>query len=116
MQEIYDSGGTVVGWLDGDYILDHASVSWIGFLHGELIYLGGSRPLGFFSAGVFRDLRGNAIAFVRGAKAGQVLPDLKAATAPVPPAKIRRPVAPSVPERPVNKIGWGRSWKEFFDL
>jgi hypothetical protein len=115
LHEIYDGSGSLVGFIDGDFIFDRATEEWVAYLSGELVYAGGAKVLGFLHDGFFRDLRGNSIAFVRGAK-GAVLPDIQiAALDLVLPGKPSRPVAPVSPPMPPARWGWGPSWREFVE-
>jgi 4-fold beta-flower domain-containing protein len=115
MNPIFGPSGRVVAWLRGTNIYDldgsHAAV-----INGNNVYGHRGQQLGTFTKGFFRDARGGAVAFVRGASVGPVPP--VPAVPPVPPVPQIPPIpaVPAIPRVPaVPLLSWGTSWALFIN-
>jgi len=114
MQAVFDRRGVTVGWIDDERVLD-LRVQHRAFVRGSALFGYDTRYLGTFSGGFFRDRAGNAVAFIRGASGGPLLPLTQLPPipplAPLPPLK---PLAPLAPLAPWPSLSWSKlSWEDF---
>ena len=105
MEPIYDRSGKVVAWLNEGRILDQSN-KYSGFLHNDALYSMNGHYLGQFRSGFFRDRSGGAVAFIKGASGGPVIPATQ-----IPPIN---PIPPVAPVAPIGLIGWGLDWDDLF--
>jgi hypothetical protein len=117
MNPIFNREGSVVGWLEGDAVIDRdgrrrAFVSNDGLYDNESHYLGRTHN------GFFWDQNGKAIAFIEGAKGGPLLPRIK----PIPSEPVIEPsealpsLPPETPAAPPYKGLWSKtSWEDFLE-
>lgn len=112
MNPIHDSSGAVVAWLDSQYIRD-LNGGVIAFVRYINVYRLDGQNLGTFRSCYFRDHSGFAVAFVRGATIGPLLPF--PAIPPVPPIPAVPPslpfpaIPPPIPASPLpewSPSGW----------
>lgn len=115
MNPIYDRKGQVVAWLRNDrdiYQLDgkHAAVIKNGNVYGHR-----GQHLGIFKKGLFRCHRGGAVAFLKGASGGPMLPLPSISPIPPIPATPPIPAIPSIPPIPaIPSLGWSSTaWGQF---
>ncbi len=95
-EPIYDPQATIVGWLHGDVIFGTDFVHR-AFIHRGSVHSYRRKYLGRFDRGYFRDLAGDAVAFVVGATGWPLLPQVGNAPIPrVPPISPFPPV-PTIP-------------------
>lgn len=115
MEPIFDRRGLVRGWLKDDRIFDPTGRP-VAFLNGMSVVSYRGREVGKFQSGFLRDLRGGAIAFVRGASRGPVLPVPSVPPVPPVPAVPPVPPVPPVPSVPaVPGLGWSQiGWDQLF--
>lgn len=114
MREIFDRTGAVVGWLDRENVFDRASRLWVAFLREDVVFAIDGRALGVFRFGFFRDRRGAAIAFIRGASHGPELPkSLEIVAPPRMPSWLHDPRTVSHPPMPMGGARWGVDWRTF---
>jgi hypothetical protein len=106
-----------VAWLRNDVVLDRGSHRYVAFLQGRPGYLFSydGRYLGWLQRGYVRDRKGDAVAFLQGARGGPVLPVYSdSAVRPVP---LARPVAPQpmpAPSPAAPTRNWSQlSWNQF---
>ena len=101
MEPIFDRHGEAVAWLREDIIFD-AYGNARALIRGEQVYNYSATTLGTHSRGYFRDRRGQAVAFTRGASGGPMLPI--PAIPPIPPIPGIPPIPPIPPILPVPPI------------
>lgn len=116
MEPIFDRRGAVVGWFDGAFVVGPSN-TFVGHVKADVVLsMSSGRPLGYFAKGFFRDHRGDAVAFLRGATGGPITPIVSSFTpmAPVLPVRPMTPIgiAPIV-LTPVGSLAWGEEWAEF---
>ena len=115
MTPIYNRMGRPVGWITTRHIFDLKG-SPVAFLDGDSVVSFSGRHLGFFDRGLFRDQRGDVVAFLSGAKGGPALPPVPE-VAPNPPAPINLPILPRLSNRPIAPIpfmNWSQTdWRQF---
>ena len=112
---IHGRVGETIAWLDDGVVYDMCG-RWVAFLDDDIVYSFRGQPLGHFEDGWFRELRGDAVAFVEGcADNGPVIPVCE--TVPIPPALDCPPMPPTPHEFPVSGIpgvDWSLgTWGEF---
>jgi len=111
---IFDRSGNVIGWLDREIIRD-MNGQHRAFVTEDRVYNYGGRFLGRIHNGFFRDSNGNAIAFIKGAGGGPLLPI--PSIPPIPPVFPVSPVkpVPSVPPvSPIPSLYWSNAnWDSF---
>lgn len=114
MEPIYDRQGIVVAWKNGNVIHD-ISGNAIAFINDTNVISYTGKHLGVLNNGFFRDHRGDAVAFMKGATGGPILPVLS--VPPVPPVPAIAPVPPIPPIPPVPAVpslSWSDlSWDKF---
>ena len=98
---IHDSAGLTVGWLDANTVRDRSGIHR-AFVSNRSIFTYSGGYLGAFVDGFFRDKSGHAVAFIRGATGGPLLP--LAALPPSPPLFPLAPLAPLPPLPPVPAL------------
>ncbi len=115
-EPIFDSNGRVVGWLRGQLIYDLGGNSR-AFLHGDCVSSNRGRHLGRMDRGFFRDRSGNAVAFLKGARGGPILPVPEVPPVPpIPAVPPVPPVSPVPPVPPVPSLSWSPlSWARFLE-
>ena len=115
MEPIYDRRGSVVAWLSGQNLY-HRNGQHAAVVHGDNVYGHRGQQLGRFVNGLFRDHQGGAVAFLRGASGGPVLPVPSVPPVPPVPSVPPVPAVPSVPRVPaVPSLGWGAAWQNFIN-
>ncbi len=114
MQPIHDSAGAVVAWKRENDIHNTRGEA-VAFLSNRNLVSYKGRHLGVFDKGLFRDYRGDVVAFMRGATGGPVLPvPSEVPVPPVPAVAPVRPEPPVPPEPAVPSLRWSSlSWEEF---
>jgi hypothetical protein len=114
MEPIFDRRGSVVAWIKGEDIYD-LDGSHVAVLNGWNVYGHQGQHLGVIDRGLFRDHRGGAVAFTRGARGGPILPI--PAIPPIPPIPSISPIPaiPSIPPIPaIPSLGWSAvDWRSF---
>jgi hypothetical protein len=107
MEPIFDSAGRPVAWLyRQQFLIDRFGVCR-AFIRGRVLFSMDRRVLGEFSQGYVWDTQGEAVAFVRGASNGPVLPAPHyAGSAPIPPVVSVPVLPPVVASQPVHRIKW----------
>lgn len=114
VREIFDRSGAVVGWLDRENVFDRASRSWVAFVREDVVFAIDGAALGIFRFGFFRDRRGGAVAFIRGASRGPELPEsLEIVAPPRMPSWLHDPRTLFRPPMPVGGTRWGLDWRTF---
>lgn len=116
MEPIFDRDGECVGWLDGDRVVDRGSrrVAWVD---DDAVFDASGRQLGWLDEGFFRDRRGHAVAFVRGATGGPITPITGFAPSPPMGLSVGKPLAVRIAAmKPIGSLSWGRSWEEFWSM
>ena len=114
MEPIYDRLGKVVAWLYEGRIIDKSN-KYRGFLHNDALYSMSRPHLGRFRSGFFRDLSGGAVAFIKGASGGPLLPLTQIAPIPpIPPIPPINPIPPVPPVAPLDHLSWGLEWDDMF--
>ena len=113
MEAIFDATGKPVAWLyQRQYVIDRSNVCR-AFVRERLVFSADRRVLGEFADGYIWDARGEAVAFIRGAKNGPNLPAPHVCPpAPLPPALAVPPLSPVVASLPTHRIKWSRSTLE----
>jgi hypothetical protein len=115
VEPIFDCSGRVVAWLRGTDIY-HLNGAHAGVINGENVYGHFGQQLGVFRNGLFRDHAGGAVAFMRRAAGGPLLPVMSVPPVPPIPSVPPVPAVPSVPTVPgVPSLGWGQDWQEFIN-
>lgn len=115
MEPIFNNNGQVVAWLREKDIY-HLDGSHAAVVNGENVYGHRGQHLGVFKQGLFRDQSGGAVAFIRGAHGGPILPI--PAIPPIPPIPAIAPIPsiPSIPPIPaIPSLGWGQVWNAFIN-
>jgi sporulation protein YlmC with PRC-barrel domain len=114
MEPIFDKNGKTVGWLNNLVIHDR-SATYRAFIAGAAVYDFSGRYLGRFRQGFFRDKRGNAVAFLKGARGGPLLPFTEFPPfAPFPPFPPLRPLPELPPLPPLDTLKWSAlSFEDF---
>lgn len=114
MEPIYDSAGAVVAWKREGDIHDVRGQA-VAFLSNKNVVSYSGRHLGVLDKGLFRDHRGDIVAFMSGARGGPLLP--VQSEKPVPPVPAFAPVRPEPPVPPapaVPSLRWSPlSWEQF---
>ena len=114
MQPIFNKSGKVEAWLKGSEIYNPRGYN-VGYVINNATYNLKSKYIGTLQKSFFRDLNGNVVTFLNGAKSGPVLPSFK--SLPVKPVlKSTSPhkVVPSPPPPPTIKPRWSKiDWDEF---
>jgi hypothetical protein len=113
---IYNRNGRVIGWLDGKVLRD-ISGRHRAFVYDNNVFTYSSVHLGTFQNGYIRDNRGNAVAFIDGAKGGPLppLPSLPP-LAPLFPLAPISPIPPVPPVAPIPSLSWSElDWDEFLE-
>jgi hypothetical protein len=117
VEPIFDRRGRVVAWLRNDVVFDRGSHRYVAFLQGRPGHLFSydGRYLGRLQRGYVRDRKGDAVAFLQGARGGPVLPVYSdSAVRPVP---LAPPVAPEplpAPSPAAPTRNWSQlSWNQF---
>ncbi len=87
MDPIFNRDGRMVGWLQNRVIYDKSG-GYRAFLRKEAVHSFRGNFLGHLDQGYFRDWRGDAVAFLKGAKHGPALPFLETA---LPLTQLRIP-------------------------
>jgi len=115
MEPIFDRTGTVIGWLHEGRFLDRSNL-YRGFLSGEAIHSMSGNYLGKFQNGFIRDKNGKAVAFIKGASGGPILPLAKVPQIPpIPPIPPLKSI-PSIPPIPqIPSLAWGTDWESFLN-
>ncbi|WP_299039803.1 4-fold beta flower protein [uncultured Pseudokineococcus sp.] len=90
MDPIYGPNGHVAAWLERPDCVRSLDGAVIGWLHGDAVHGLGGQHVGYFNDGLFRDQRGDVVAWVTGARGGPVKPVKQAA--PIRPIRQVRPV------------------------
>lgn len=100
---IHDRYGRTIGWLEEDTIR-HLDGGTAAFVSGEAIFNDSGTCIGFIHDRYFRDLQGDAVAFLPGATGGPPLPLPERSPmrppfsyAPMRPIGSRPPVRPKAP-------------------
>lgn len=116
MEPIYDRTGHPVGWLLDDVVRDMKARPR-AFVDRGAVYSYDARYLGVVDRGFFRDRDGRAVAFVRGASAGPVMPPTKSAPMPpIPPIAPVHPMPPVPPPPPTASAKWSElEWDRFIN-
>jgi len=107
MEPVFDAGGRPAAWLyNRQFLIDRTNVCR-AFVRDRVLFLLDHRVIGSFSDGYVWDARGEAVAFVRGATNGPVLPAPHAyRPPPVPPAVSVPGLTPVVPALPTHRMRW----------
>lgn len=92
MEPIYGQSGQVVGWLSEDRLVA-LNGRTVGRLYDDAVHREDGSHIGYFNEGVFRDNRGDTVAFIDGASGG-----------PMKPMKHVRPVQPVQHVQPVRAV------------
>lgn len=115
MEPIYTRSGAVVGWLHQQRVIDRYN-NYRGFLHNNALYSMNGQYLGRFNNGFFRDLFGNAVAFIKGASGGPLLPITQIPPIPpIPPVPPINPIPPIPPIPPIDSLIWGVEWEDLLN-
>ena len=114
MEAIFDQHCKFVGWLHESFVYDRG-MELRAYVRDQYVFTArGGEHLGFYTNGVFRDRRGGAVAFLKGASPGE-RPGLPPSPAPiVPPAPPVCPRNPPTPDEPLKPQGdWSHvSWDD----
>ena len=114
MLPIFDKNGYVTAWLKEERIFG-ISGKPEAFLSGENIFNYAGKYCGVFKDCFFRDNKGDAIAFIRGAHGGPKLPVTK--MPPPPPITSPSPMKPVIGFPPIPArltFNWSKtSWADF---
>ena len=117
MEPIFDRNGKTVGWLQEDVVYDLNGVH-LAFIFRGAVFDYGGHHLGSFSHKFFRDEKGRAVAFVKGAS-GVTVPHT-ASSPPTPSVSASLPQPPQMSSRkipeipPVQTLSWsGTAWERF---
>lgn len=114
MEPIYNQKGLTVGWLkEGvNYNIDGTPCA---FIRNDNIFNYEGDYLARLNRGFFRDMNGDAVAFMRGASGGPIPPVPEVAPVPPIPAIPPIPPIPAVPPvSPIHSLNWSNiSWEEF---
>jgi len=107
MEPVFDAAGRPVAWLyQRQFLIDRSNVCR-AFIRDRVLFLLDHRVIGSFSDGYVWDARGEAVAFVRGATNGPVLPAPHVAPPPpIPPAVSVPRLTPLVPTLSTHRMRW----------
>lgn len=108
MEAIYGPRGDVAAWWNVDHFVALSGAT-IGWLRGDAVFALNGAHAGYFTDGLFRDNRGDAVAFVSGATGGPTKPVRH--VRPVQPVRHVRPVRPVFHMknvRAVRSLSWSR--------
>lgn len=109
MEAIFDKNGQVVGWLDGNTILDR-NFQHQAFLNNDNIYNYSGVYLGHFLTGFFRGKNGNSVAFIKGASNGPGTPIPSIPPVPaIPSIPPMTPIPEIPPIAPIATMSWSSS-------
>jgi hypothetical protein len=116
MTPIFDRRGVVVAWLMDERILDRRG-RHRAFLRGASVYGYDRRHRGTFKRSFFRDRHGDAVAFVKGATGGPLLPLRQLVPlAPLPQLPPLKPLVSLAPVSPLPTLRWSAlTWDQFID-
>jgi 4-fold beta flower protein len=122
MEPIFDRSGGTVAWLDNDVIRDRAGRA-VAFIprhtssQQAAVYSYAPEHLGYLGDGFFRDIKGDAVAFLASHAHGPItpipgLPPLP----PLPAIAALPPFAPLPPIAPLPTYNWSRlCWADFVE-
>jgi len=117
VEPIFDRSGRAVAWLRNDVVFDRASHRYVAFLQGrhDDMFNYEGRYLGRLKRGYVRDRQGDAVAFLKGARSGPVLPVYSdSAVLPVPLAPPVSPGPLRAPEAATPTLNWSQlNWVQF---
>ncbi|WP_442892008.1 4-fold beta flower protein [Chryseobacterium sp. VD8] len=112
MTPIYDRHGRTIAWINNNFIYHLSGRQVLAFINNNSVFTYGSRHLGRFSNGFFRDRNGNAIAFIQGATNGPIPPIPQ--IPPIPPIPAIPPIPP-IP--PIDSLSWSNlTWENFINV
>jgi hypothetical protein len=74
MNPIFDNSGKVVAWLGGAEVIYDLNGTPHAYIKNENVFDYSGFYHGRFQRGFFRDKNGNAVAFIKGAQGGPLIP------------------------------------------
>lgn len=113
---VYNQAGVVIGWIKNNIIFNYEGSKAVAFTDKQDVFSfnNGNAYLGRFHNGFFRDKKGNAVAWVRGASGGPItLPPLdRVAPIFMPVIKPITPIVITI--NPIETFSWSiMSWEDF---
>jgi hypothetical protein len=115
MKAIFDKQGKSIAWLDNCYIYNLTGHQIMVFVECDCVFTYKGKCLGLFTSGFFRDSDGYAVAFIKGASVGPMLPNLELPPLPpFPQATIFPPLVSLPPWLPADRMEWSSlTWNQF---
>lgn len=116
MEAIFNRRAKLVAWLDNhSQIIFDLQSKPVAHVANRAVYTYCSAQLGYFDRGFFRDLSGNAVAFIRERSGGPITAIPPASRlAPHPPFAAAPPSPPPAPVMPMATYRWSvLDWDAF---
>jgi hypothetical protein len=117
MEPIFDKNGQTVAWLNNEYIYSLSGRNVLAFLNNQSVFTYGSKYLGTFNNGFFRDKKGHAVTFLAEARNGPIPPIPRIPPIPPIPAIPPIPPVPPIPSiPPIDSFSWSTlTWDNFIN-
>ena len=114
---VFNKNGKTIAWLKDSIVFTKDGRKALAFIEQENIFSYSSKHLGIFQNGYFRDEKGDAIAFIKGASGDPFPP--RPAISPFPPKPCTPPASPaqSVPSVPIKASpSWSQTdWEVYIN-
>ncbi|MBP2625568.1 MAG: hypothetical protein H6Q68_279 [Firmicutes bacterium] len=117
MIPVFNKNGKTIAWLKDSIVFAKDGSKALAFIEQENIFSYSSKHLGIFQNGYFRDKKGDAIAFIKGASGDPFPP--RPAIPPFPPRPCipPEPPTPSVPSVSARaSLAWSQTdWEAYIN-
>ena len=120
MKPIYNRFGRTIAWIKDNHIYDLHGKKVLGFVKSGLIFNYKGKFIGRCSNNFFRDLRGHAVVFMKGASGGPIIPiPQKSPNPPISTIPLSSPIPFTMPDsysHPIDSLFWSRlTWDNFIN-